>query len=859
MLAQAAQRGEKRAFVEIVARHQGLVCGVALGVLGDFTGSEDAAQEAFLTAWRKIHELREPEKLRPWLVQIARHAALGHLRRLKGRRVQSWEETTPSGEATGAPSPDLLAVSGEEAALVREALATLPENYRVPLVLFYRQERSVREVAAALELSEDAVKQRLERGRELLRERLSGVVESVLCRTQPGAVFTMSIAASMGALMAPAALAGGAFAAAAATPALTGTTLSSASPAATATVMSTAKFSAAAALVAAACLPLGYAVHAGFDDLSTTPVSTPSPLTTSLRAPDFSGSELYAEWVRLHEEHGHDAAAMPVLFKAIADLKNPFRRRAFRAALVAEWAQVDPASGLAFLLASSGNFDAGKQLFLEWLKHDPQAAVAALREQGESGLKLAGEADILKEIARCAPELVPVLAAELPKNRNHRSRSVAEAFAILAEKDLFAARGAAEALSGFHREDALSGVAKAWARHDMEGVITWSKALPENIDREAVLRSALVGLVSVDPAVALDKLDLVQPRGQSGHPEDTTIARILQAVDSENFNKVADWLRQHPGRIDDGETAVLSRVIAQKLDQDPAAFLDEQLERGTLGALNIALLNTFFKDGKQHLAAVWDWTQSRLSHEGANRLRETVASCVGHLNQELALAIARELPDTEEGDELRGRLSSSLLNGGGRLDRLDSYLEQASGRMRERLLIDSFQALGIAPEINPTQWQSRLYDVPEKSRSEAAGSLAKKWAQQDAPAAASWAVQLPGNGVRLSSVRAVAAVWAQSDSLAASEWIAQLPVGEERDAGAQALVMEIADDSPVEAWQWAASITESALRHSSLQKVLESISSANPLAATQWIDNSELSPAEKQALHQSLSNEGGEE
>src|SRR5678815_163496 len=80
-LVRAAQRGNKGAFVEIVARHQAMVCGIALGILGDFTASEDAAQEAFLTAWRKFHDLREPHKLRAWLGQIARNAALGHSRR----------------------------------------------------------------------------------------------------------------------------------------------------------------------------------------------------------------------------------------------------------------------------------------------------------------------------------------------------------------------------------------------------------------------------------------------------------------------------------------------------------------------------------------------------------------------------------------------------------------------------------------------------------------------------------------------------------------------------------------------------------------------------------------------------------
>src|SRR5215213_3127016 len=101
-LVRAAQRGNKRAFVEIVARHQAMVCGVALGILGDFAASEDAAQEAFLTAWRKFHDLREPNKLRSWLGQIARHAALGNLRR---QRKHDPLDQAPA-MADTAPSPD---------------------------------------------------------------------------------------------------------------------------------------------------------------------------------------------------------------------------------------------------------------------------------------------------------------------------------------------------------------------------------------------------------------------------------------------------------------------------------------------------------------------------------------------------------------------------------------------------------------------------------------------------------------------------------------------------------------------------------------------------------------------------------
>src|SRR5262249_4987998 len=137
-LVHAARRGDKRAFVEIVARHQAMVCGIALGILGDFAASEDAAQEAFLTAWRKVHDLREPERLRAWLGQVARNAALGHLRHT--RRHDSLE-TAPM-LADQSPAPDEAAAIEEEAALVRKSLAKLDEAYRVPLILFYREGQS---------------------------------------------------------------------------------------------------------------------------------------------------------------------------------------------------------------------------------------------------------------------------------------------------------------------------------------------------------------------------------------------------------------------------------------------------------------------------------------------------------------------------------------------------------------------------------------------------------------------------------------------------------------------------------------------------------------------------------------------
>src|SRR5215471_16022873 len=146
-LVHAARRGHKQAFVEIVARYQAMVCGITLGILGDFAASEDAAQEAFLTAWSKFHTLREPESLRSWLGQIARNAALGQLRRKRG--VEDLNEALHLPDDS--PSPDEVVAREEEAALVRRSLAGLPESYRLPLILYYREGQSVHGVAQALE------------------------------------------------------------------------------------------------------------------------------------------------------------------------------------------------------------------------------------------------------------------------------------------------------------------------------------------------------------------------------------------------------------------------------------------------------------------------------------------------------------------------------------------------------------------------------------------------------------------------------------------------------------------------------------------------------------------------------------
>jgi RNA polymerase sigma factor (sigma-70 family) len=193
--------GNRDAFSQIVSRYQSLICSIAYSATGNLAASEDLAQETFVTAWKQLAGLREPEKLRAWLCGIARNLINNSLRksgREPSHRAESLEEISESPALE--PQPAEQTISNEEQAILWRSLERIPEIYREPLVLFYREHQSIEAVAEKLELTEDNVKQRLSRGRKLLHEQVLAFVEGALEKTNPGKVFTLGVLASLPAL-----------------------------------------------------------------------------------------------------------------------------------------------------------------------------------------------------------------------------------------------------------------------------------------------------------------------------------------------------------------------------------------------------------------------------------------------------------------------------------------------------------------------------------------------------------------------------------------------------------------------------------------------------------------------------------
>jgi RNA polymerase sigma factor (sigma-70 family) len=200
-LVRASLAGNRDAFGQIVERYQSLVCSLAYSATGSLNTSEDLAQETFLTAWKQLAGLREPEKLRAWLCGIARNIIHNSLRQ-QGREPSHRAETLEDAPESLSPEPHPMesTISKEELAILWRSLEQIPELYREPMVLFYRENQSVEIVARNLELTEDAVKQRLSRGRKLLQEQVLTFVEGALARTNPGKVFTLSVLAAIPAM-----------------------------------------------------------------------------------------------------------------------------------------------------------------------------------------------------------------------------------------------------------------------------------------------------------------------------------------------------------------------------------------------------------------------------------------------------------------------------------------------------------------------------------------------------------------------------------------------------------------------------------------------------------------------------------
>ncbi|HSE92525.1 MAG TPA: sigma-70 family RNA polymerase sigma factor [Methylomirabilota bacterium] len=163
--------GEPAAFEDLVRTYQHRVFGVAARMLGSAAEAEEIAQEVFLRVHRSVGDFRGQARLSTWLYAITSRLCLNRLASGARRRERADEEAlreAPSGEADGAAALE----RGELETALRQAIAELPEERRIVVVLRDVEGLSYDEIAAALDLEPGTVRSRLHRARTDLKAKL---------------------------------------------------------------------------------------------------------------------------------------------------------------------------------------------------------------------------------------------------------------------------------------------------------------------------------------------------------------------------------------------------------------------------------------------------------------------------------------------------------------------------------------------------------------------------------------------------------------------------------------------------------------------------------------------------------------
>jgi len=174
-LVASSQRGDLAAFNVLVEGYQRQVYNLCLRLLASAEAAEDATQEAFIAAYRRIDSFRGGN-FRAWLLRIAANASYDELRRQRRRPAASLEAAMAAHGAAQAPSP---AAGPEDEALrlelnlhLQEGLATLPPDQRLAVILRDVHGLSYEELAEVMHCSVGTVKSRIARGRARMRDYL---------------------------------------------------------------------------------------------------------------------------------------------------------------------------------------------------------------------------------------------------------------------------------------------------------------------------------------------------------------------------------------------------------------------------------------------------------------------------------------------------------------------------------------------------------------------------------------------------------------------------------------------------------------------------------------------------------------
>jgi RNA polymerase sigma-70 factor (ECF subfamily) len=178
ILIKRALGGDQAAYCRIMERYRGPIFSVVYRMVRNRLQAEDLVQETFIKAFAALAHFNEEYAFSTWLYKIAINNCIDYFRKKK-LATCSLEHpiTVKDGEiprefADAAASPERTLLAKERARIIEEAIASLPENYRICIVLRHHEDRSYEEISQILHVPLGTVKARIFRAREMLKKRL---------------------------------------------------------------------------------------------------------------------------------------------------------------------------------------------------------------------------------------------------------------------------------------------------------------------------------------------------------------------------------------------------------------------------------------------------------------------------------------------------------------------------------------------------------------------------------------------------------------------------------------------------------------------------------------------------------------
>ena len=165
---EAARRGDKQAFSQLVQAYQRPVYNLTYRMLGNSEEAEDAAQETFLRAYARLSQYDPQMKFSTWVFSIANHHCIDRLRKRRATHISIDDNPVLENLQEDTPQPEHQALEQEQSIELQGLINLLEPEYRTPLVLRYWEEMSYEEIAEAMGVTVAAVKSRLFRARQQL-------------------------------------------------------------------------------------------------------------------------------------------------------------------------------------------------------------------------------------------------------------------------------------------------------------------------------------------------------------------------------------------------------------------------------------------------------------------------------------------------------------------------------------------------------------------------------------------------------------------------------------------------------------------------------------------------------------------